>query len=93
MDKTVVQTADLVMKVNAYLRIFGTALVSLYQNSNKKWEEELAKVKERSQKGEPNAIVELVAMNSIAYDQALLAGSVSQFSKELLIYADQNKLI
>ena len=84
------EVANTIMKVNTYMHLFGSALSLLFNNSKDKWFEEKAKIRERAQKGEESANIELIAMESIEQEQNLLTASVDVFSTELLIYAREN---
>jgi len=93
MDQKIIQTTDLIMKVNTYIKCFGNAMTLMHQNSPDTWNSELIKIKERAQKGEINAIAEMLAMNSIAYEDALLSGGVDEFSQQMLTFAQQNGVL
>lgn len=90
-----IKSADIQTKVNMFLNTFGTAMRTLRQNQPEVWKECLESVRKAYQEAPTidSIIIELVASHAVEYQEALLEGIVSPFSKQLKEFAIENNLL
>lgn len=92
---TAIKSADIQTKVNLFLNTFGTAMRTLRQNQPDVWQECLTSIRTAYQQSPTldNIIIELVASHAVEYQESLLEGVVSPFSKQLKEFAVSNNLL
>lgn len=94
-NEEIVKTADLMSKLNIYLSTYSSAMRTLRQNQPDVWVNILNSTKESYAKN-PNAdniIIEMLAANTIEYQESLLENKVSAFSSQLHQFAVSNNLL
>ena len=92
---TAIKSADIQTKVNMFLKTFGTAMRTMRQNEPEVWQQCLESIRKAYQEAPTldNIIIELVASHAVEYQEALLEGVVSPFSKQLKEFAASNNLL
>ena len=92
---TAIKSADIQTKVNLFLKTFGTAMRTMRQNEPEVWQQCLESIRKAYQEAPTldNIIIELVASHAVEYQEALLEGVVSPFSKQLKEFAASNNLL
>ena len=92
---TAIKSADIQTKVNLFLNTFGTAMRTLRQNQPDVWKECLDSIRTAYQQSPTldNIIIELVASHAVEYQESLLEGVVSPFSKQMKEFAISNNLL
>lgn len=93
--QTVAQTVDIQEKVRVYLITYGAAMQMLKQKEPEVWADILnaTKIAYKKDPTLPNVIVEMIAANTIEYQEALLEGNVSPLSAQLHAFAKENNLL
>lgn len=94
-NQDIVMTADLITKLNIYIKTYGSSMRTLRQNQPEVWKNILQSTKIAYSKDPyaDNIIIEMLAANAIEYQESLLDGKVSPFSSQLNQFALSNNLL